>query len=260
MGIVTLTTDFGTADGYAAEVKGALLSRVPGLVLVDGTHEIEPGDVAAAAWVLDRLWDRFPVGTVHLVVVDPGVGSTRRAVAVRAAGRWLVGPDNGVATRVLRRTSAERALALDPERCGEGSVSPTFHGRDLFAPAAARLAAGEEPAALGDPVDPESLVRLEILEPVQVGHLLRGRVDHVDRFGNLITNIPGSRVAPTALIEVAGTVVSGVRTTYAHGEPGRPLAVVGSGGMLEVSVRDGRAAEVLRAGRGTEVRVRAERD
>lgn len=260
MGIVTLTTDFGTADGYAAEVKAVLLSRAPGSVLVDATHEIEPGDVEAAAWVLDRLWDRFPAGAVHLVVVDPGVGSTRRAVALRAGDRWLVGPDNGVATRVLRRFPAGETRELDPARCADGPVSPTFHGRDLFAPAAARLAAGGDSSGLGAQVDPESLVRLEIPEPVQVGHLLRGRVEHVDRFGNLITNIPGARVAPTALIEVAGTVVSGVRTSYAHGEPGRPLAVVGSGGMLELSVRDGRASEVLRAERGTEVRVRTERD
>lgn len=260
MGIVTLTTDFGTADGYVAEMKGVLLSGAPGTVLVDVTHQIAPGDVEAAAWILDRFWERFPPGTVHLVVVDPGVGSARRAVALRAAGRWLVGPDNGVATRVLRRAAAEEARALDPERTGAPSISPTFHGRDLFAPAAARIAAGEEAAGLGDRLDPASLVRLELPGPVQVGHVLRGRVEHVDRFGNLITNIPGARVAPSALIEVAGTVVSGVRAAYAHGDPGRPLAVVGSRGMLEVSVRDGSAADLLRAGRGAEVRVRAERD
>jgi S-adenosylmethionine hydrolase len=260
MGIVTLTTDFGTADGYVAEMKGVIVSRAPGAVLVDATHEIAPGDVEAAAWILDRVWDRFPNGTVHLVVVDPGVGSERRAVAVRAAGRWFVGPDNGVATRVLRRVAGEEAVFLDPDRDGAPPVSPTFHGRDLFAPAAARLVAGDEATGLGNPIDPKSLIRLELPEPVQVGHVLRGRVEHVDRFGNLITNIPGARIAPTALIEVAGTVVSGVRAAYAHGDPGRPVAVVGSGGRLEVSVRDGSAAVLLRAGRGTEVRVRAERD
>lgn len=260
MGILTLITDFGTADGYVAEMKGVVLGRAPGTVLIDATHEIAPGDVEAAAWVLDRVWDRFPAGTVHLVVVDPGVGTERRPVAVRAAGRWLVGPDNGVATRVLARAAPEDARELDRDRCAEGAVSPTFHGRDLFAPAAALLASGRDARELGEAVDPASLVRIPLSEAVRVGHVVRGRVVHVDRFGNLITNIPGASVAPSALVEVAGTVVSGVRVAYALGETGRPLTVIGSGGMLEISVRDGNAAEQLRAGRGAEVRVRAERD
>ncbi|MFO7586610.1 MAG: SAM-dependent chlorinase/fluorinase [Gemmatimonadota bacterium] len=259
MGILTLTTDFGTSDGYVAEMKGVVLSRAPGTVLVDVTHEIAPGDVEEAARVLGRIWDRFPAGTVHLVVVDPGVGSDRRPLALRATDRWMVGPDNGVATRVLERHRPLAVRALDPHRCAEGAVSPTFHGRDLFAPAAAHLCSGGRAEALGEPVEAGSLVRLPVENVIRVGHVVRGRVVHVDRFGNLITNIPGASVAPGARIEVGGTVVSGVRTAYVHGEPGRPLAVIGSGGTLEISVRDGSAAELLGAGRGAEVRVEAER-
>jgi len=164
MAIVTLITDFGTRDGYVGEMKGVLLERCPSADLVDVTHDIEPGDIPGAAWVLGRVWSRFPEGTVHLVVVDPGVGGDRRAVAVEQGGRWFVGPDNGLITRAIRDESGEGRL-IDPGSLGLAPASVTFHGRDLFAPAAAWLAGGGDRDRLGLPVDLVDLVRLDLPAP-----------------------------------------------------------------------------------------------
>jgi S-adenosylmethionine hydrolase len=259
MAIVTLITDFGTRDGYVGEMKGVLLERCPSADLVDVTHDIEPGDVAGAAWVLGRVWSRFPEGTVHLVVVDPGVGGDRRAVAVQQDGRWFVGPDNGLITRAMREEPGDGRL-IDQDTLGLAPASVTFHGRDLFAPAAAWLAGGGDRDRLGGPVDPADLVRLDLPDPERLGAAVRGHVWHVDRFGNLITDIPSAWVSPTALVEVGGEEVSGLRTHYGAAEDGELLALIGSGGTLEISVRNGSAAARLSAGRGDRVSVRTHRD
>lgn len=257
--IVTLITDFGTSDAYVGEVKGVLLHRCPDATLVDVTHDIEPGDVESASRVLGRVWERFPPGTVHLVVVDPGVGGDRRAVALRHGDRWFVGPDNGLISLAVESVPAEVRL-LDPDSLGLSPASVTFHGRDLFAPAAAWLAAGGASEQLGSPLSPDDLVRLDLPAPERLGTAVRGHVTQVDRFGNLITDIPGGWVSPTALVEVGGEEVSGLRTHYAAAEPGELLALVGSAGMLEIAVRNGSAAERLSAGRGDRVSVRTHRD
>jgi S-adenosylmethionine hydrolase len=259
MAIVTLITDFGTRDGYVGEMKGVLLERCPAATVVDVTHEIEPGNIPGASWVLGRVWERFPEGTVHLVVVDPGVGGQRRAVVLKQDGRWFVGPDNGLITRAISGEPSE-ARAIDPDSLGLAPASVTFHGRDLFAPAAAWLAGGGAPDRVGRAIDPAKLVRLEFPAPERVGVAVRGHVAHVDRFGNLITDIPGPWVSPTALVEVGGEEVSGLRTHYGAAGPGELLALIGSGGMLEISVRNGSAAERLSAGRGDRVSVRTHRD
>ncbi len=259
MAIVTLITDFGTRDGYVGEMKGVLLERCPTALVVDVTHDIEPGDVRGAAWVLGRVWGRFPEGTVHLVVVDPGVGGDRRAIAVEQGGRWFVGPDNGLISRAIPDEPSS-ARSIEADSLGLAPASVTFHGRDLFAPAAAWLAGGGEPDRVGDPLDPSELVRLDLPVPERLGAAVRGHVAHVDRFGNLITDIPGAWVSPTALVEVGGEEVSGLRTHYGAGEDGELLSLIGSGGTLEVSVRNGNAAERLSAGRGDRVSVRTHRD
>jgi hypothetical protein len=247
--IVTLLTDFGTADGYVAEMKGVLLARAGGVALVDVTHDIPPGDVAEAAYLLGRTWRAFPEGTVHLAVVDPGVGSGRRALAAEAEGHRFVAPDNGLLSSVLRDGRARVvALPVPP------SASPAFHGRDVFAPAAARLAAGEPLAALGKAIgDPVLLPppRLEVR-----GGTLVGEVVHVDRFGTLVTSVPGSAVEAGCVVRVGATGVP-LRTTFADVASGAPVAFTGSGGMVEIAVRDGRADAVLGAGRGAEVRAPA---
>lgn len=256
MSIVTLTTDFGTRDGYVGEMKGVVATRAPGARLVDVTHAVAAGDVRAGAWVLGRIWSRFPEETVHLAVVDPGVGGDRRAVAVQADGRWLVAPDNGLLSRAVPREGVEAARRLDPDRVALSPLSDTFHGRDLFAPAAARLAAGAAPDGLGPALDPAELVRLESPEPRREEGWLVGRVRHVDRFGNLITDLPSGALPEDPVVEIGDHTMRGLSRAFAAVAPGEPVLIRGSGGTLEVCVRDGRASEVLGQGRDARVRVR----
>lgn len=262
--VITLLTDFGARDSYVAEMKAAILERVPAVRCVDVTHEVAPGDVPAAAWLLARIWVRFPPGTVHLVVVDPTVGSARRPLAVRAAGRWLVGPDNGLVTFLERSPEGpgvriDEAWALGGPAAAEGGksasataadrtrrvagLSDTFHGRDLFAPAAARLAAGEPAEGIGTRLDPSALVRLEVPRPRRDGERVEGAVVHVDRFGTLVTNIPAGWLPEEPVARVGEVRVRGLARSYADVAPGEPLLVIGSVGTLELSVRDGSAAE-----------------
>jgi hypothetical protein len=244
--VITLLTDFGTTDSYVAEVKGVLLARAPDATIVDVTHDLPPGDIAAAQYVLGRAWRRFPPGSVHLAVVDPGVGSARRALALAAAGHCFVGPDNGLFTALFGEARMV-ALPIPPD------AAPTFHGRDVFAPAAAALATGARLEALGVPV--ASPVRRELLLPQRSGGDLLGTVLLVDRFGNLITNLPAAMMPAGAAVRVGTRAVGAIRRTFADVAPGELLAYVGSGGTVEVAVRDGSAAATLGEGRGAVVRV-----
>ena len=194
MAIVTLITDFGTRDGYAGEMKGALLDRCPTADLVDITHDIEPGDVRGAAWVLSRVWERFPTGTVHLVVVDPGVGGNRRTVAVEQGGRWFVGPDNGLISLAIPGLPSGARL-IDSDSLGLAPASVTFHGRDLFSPIAARLALGN----------------LDGLEPIDLQHVRYTdfpddlfEIVYVDGFGNLMTGVRAELLGGMAGLCVCG--------------------------------------------------------
>jgi hypothetical protein len=247
--VITLLTDFGTADGYVAEMKGVLLRLAPGAVVVDATHDVAPGDIAAGAFLLGRTWPAFPVGTVHLAVVDPGVGTARRALAVDAGGHRFVGPDNGLLSRVLDVPNATLVSLATPP-----GASPTFHGRDLFAPAAARLALGAALRDLG-PAAPDP-VRLTRPPLVREGADIVGVVVHVDRFGTLITNIPGARVAAGAAVRI-GPYDLELKPTFGDVAAGDPVAIVGSGGTVEIAVRDTRADVTLGATRGAAVRATA---
>lgn len=265
MPVVTLLTDFGTSDAYVGAVKGVVLRALPEARIVDITHEVPRHDVKAAALVLESAFGYFPKETVHLVVVDPGVGSARRMLAAEAGGFRFVGPDNGVLIPALSAAggalivgveaaapATRRALSVLPEGA---SASSTFHGRDYFAPVAAALAGGAELSEFGPPLaDP---VRLEFPRPRRLtGGELLGEVIYVDRFGNLVTNLRPEDLDPEAgpfVFEIAGAKVSGLSTCYAEVECGGLLALVGSTGRIEVSVREGGAAERLRAGVGTPV-------
>jgi hypothetical protein len=247
---ITLLTDFGTADGYAAAVKGVLASLAPASPVDDASHDVPRGDALAAALALERYWRLYPTGTVHVVVVDPGVGTDRGALAVEADGRFVVAPDNGVVSRVVTRAESWRAVGLATGNA-DASVSATFHGRDVFAPAAAALALGRSLASLGSPV--REVVTLRLPEPLQDGEALLGQVIAVDRFGNLITNLPATRLGSEAGVEIAGRVVR-VRRSYGAAAPGDLLAVANSDGRVEVAVRDGSAAEVLGVNVGSVVR------
>ena len=249
MAIVTLLTDFGTADGYVGEMKGVLLTRAPDAVLVDVSHEIAAQDVEGARLVLARAWRRFPEGTVHLVVVDPGVGSRRRAIAASSDGRFLVGPDNGVLSPALLLAGASAVEIPVPP-----SAAPTFHGRDVFAPAAAALAQGVPIDALGAPVQDPIVRRTPEARRLDDGSIA-GEVITIDRFGNAVTNLLGLR---GGAVEVAGHTLELART-YADVARGAPTAVVGSSGLIELAVRDGSAAATLGVARGSAVVLRAVR-
>lgn len=240
MSIITLLTDYGTADSYVAELKAVILSAAPGVTLVDVTHGVPSGKVMAAQYVLARTWHRFPAGTVHLVVVDPGVGTGRRALAAECAGHRFVAPDNGVLSGLLPEA---RFVSL-PVAPG---ISATFHGRDVFAPAAARLAGGGGGGArledLGSTIaDP---IRSPLPTPLLLEGWIAGEVVYVDGFGTLITNIPGAQVRRTATIMVAETAVGPLRRTFSDVPSGEVVAIVGSGGTVEIAVRDGSAAQRL---------------
>lgn len=255
MTIVTLTTDFGTRDGYVGEMKGVLLARAPSARLVDVTHSVPPGDTAAGSWVLGRVWSRFPEGSVHLAVVDPGVGSERRAVTALVGGRWLVAPDNGLVTEAALAHGIDALRELDPDRIGLEPFSDTFHGRDLFAPAAAHLAAGGDPSGLGAGLEPETAVHLELARASRDGDVIRGEVRHVDRFGNLITNVPVDWLPASPTVAIGDYRVAGVSRSFAAVGAGQPVLIAGSGGTLEVCVRGASARETLGHGRGAEVTV-----
>ena len=240
MAIITLTTDFGTADGYVGAMKG-VIARIagshPAPVVVDLAHDIPPGDIAHAAWVVATATTEFPHGSIHVVVVDPGVGGARREVVVRGRGRWYVGPDNGVFAHV----AGGEAYAIENERFRAEHVSRTFHGRDVFAPTAAAIAAGEDPTTAGR--------RVELVGRLPWGPRPRdvGRIVHIDRFGNLISDLPEAEAGRAVV--VAGQVLP-VLSTYEDVAQDQLLAYVGSAGTVEIAVRDGRADRRLSLARG----------
>jgi S-adenosylmethionine hydrolase len=243
---ITLLTDFGTADGYVGEMKGVLAANASDATILDIAHDVVPHDVEGARLALARYWRRFPTGTVHLVVVDPGVGGSRVALAVESEGRFLVGPDNGVLSPALLHPGA-RCVAL----AVPASASATFHGRDVFAPAAAALAQGVPldtlGASFGDPLlrrTPEATRRAD--------GALAGVVITIDRFGNAITNLMALR---GGTVEVDGTVLP-IARTYGDVSAGRMVALTGSSGLIEIAVRDGSAATTLGLHRGSAVVLR----
>jgi S-adenosyl-L-methionine hydrolase (adenosine-forming) len=250
MPLVTLLTDFGTGDSYVAEMKAVILRDAPAAVLVDISHSVPPGDVRSAAYLIARTWHRFPRDTVHLAVVDPGVGTQREALAIAARGHWFVGPDNGLFTAPLAAGEVEIvALPVPP------GAAPTFHGRDLFAPAAAALAAGARLEGLGAPFG-GTPQRLAYTEPHYEGKSVVGEIVYVDRFGTLITNLTPELVPPYAVLEVEGLDIGPLRRTYGDVATGGLLAYVGSGGAVEIAVRDGSAARRLGLGVGGRIRAR----
>lgn len=240
---ITLLTDFGTADGYVAELKGALTTLATGVPILDMSHDVPNHDIEFARLTLARYWKRFPVGTVHLVIVDPGVGSTRAAIAVESDGRFLVGPDNGVLSPSLFALDA-RVVTMPVD----ATASPTFHGRDVFAPVAARLAMGASIFSVGEPhIDP---IRRRTPQPVRnADGAMEGEVLTIDRFGNAITNLLARDIST---VFVANRAVRVVRT-YADANEGELIALTGSSGLLEIAVRDGHAASRLRLVRGQKV-------
>ena len=233
---ITLLTDFGTRDGYVAAMKGVIATIAPSVFVEDASHDIAQGDVLSAAQALSRYWHLYPAGTVHVVVVDPGVGTDRAAIALASQGHFFVGPDNGVFSFIDDDQAI--TLTIPPD------ASSTFHGRDVFAPAAARLSMGEPLHTMGTPLDE----RFVLVKEEPQGST--GEVIAIDRFGNIITNI-----MQAADVEIQGV---GVKLQVAYGDvaEGELLALINSDGLLEIAMRNGNAAEKLDVTRGTKVQVK----
>jgi S-adenosylmethionine hydrolase len=255
--LITLTTDFGRSDSYAGTMKGVILGICPEATLVDLSHEIPPQAVRQAAYLLSTAAPYFPPGTVHLAVVDPGVGSARRPIAVQTERATYVAPDNGLLSLALAASPARLAIHLTEPRYCLPQISTTFHGRDIFAPAAAHLACGVDPCQMGDTIRLAELVQLPALEPVQQQDgSWRGEVLHIDHFGNLVTSFRGSEVPAQCSVGVAGELVTGLKRTFCEVEPGELVAYPGSGGFVEIAEREGSAAARLGIGVGAPVWVR----
>ncbi len=253
--VITLTTDFGQVDGYVAAMKGVILSICPQAVLVDVTHQVRPQGVQQAAYLLSFAARQFPPGTVHLAVVDPGVGTERRAIAVHCGRALYVAPDNGVLSLAMAQDPAREAVQLLEPRFRLPEVSATFHGRDIFAPAAAHLACGAHLQEMGPPIPVSDLCLLPIstLEAVEAGDQ-QAVILHVDHFGNLITNFVAADPDAPLIITASGERITGLSQTFADVEPGQLVAYVGSGGYVEIAVREGSAAERLGLDVGSPVR------
>ena len=267
--IITLLTDFGTSDGYVVAVKGVILGINPNATLVDVTHEVRPQDVAGAAFLLAQAAPYFPDGAIYLAVVDPGVGTDRHPLLLVTPSGVFVGPDNGIFTHILGHAAPPsgvplggpydapappgvRAFRLTNPAYWRHPVSSTFHARDVFGPVAAHLSLGVRPEELG--VGLSALKRLALPAPAREGNVVRGCVVHVDRFGNLITNIPVDELGEGAVaVSIAGRRIDGLSDTYAAAEG--LLALIGSASLLEVAVRDGSAASLLGVGVGEVVEV-----
>lgn len=266
--IITLTTDFGLADAYVAAMKGVILSINPRATIVDICHQIRPQNIAQAAFILSTSYQFFPKRTIHVVVVDPGVGTKRRAIILRTPLADFVAPDNGVLSYVIQQSATKptginhpktrvpkemTAIAITKPEFWHTPVSTTFHGRDIFAPVAAHLSLGRPPGVFGEPLD--SLTILPLPLPQRVGRILVGQVLHTDTFGNLITNIRENDLSGGEItLKIKDKLISGLSRTYTEGEG--LIALIGSSGYLEISVREGNASVLLGAGVGDPVRVK----
>jgi S-adenosyl-L-methionine hydrolase (adenosine-forming) len=257
--IITLTTDFGLTDHYVGIIKGVLLHQVPEAQIVDICHSVQPFDVLDGALAIAESYSYFPSGTIHMVVVDPGVGSARRPIVVHTQKHVFVAPDNGVLSLIYEREERIDVRHITAEHYFLQPVSATFHARDIFAPIAAQVAKGVSPEKLGEKVD--DFVRFTAPKPKPVdARTLRGVVLKVDRFGNLITNIAPADApalfgenAPSFRITVGGYEVLEMKTNYAQGAPGQVFGILGSMGYLEIVANRGAAAKATGAGKGAEV-------
>ena len=259
---IAILTDFGYRDHYVGAIKGVIASIAPTAVTIDITHGVPPQSVMAGALALRESWSYFPARTVFLAVVDPGVGTRRAPIAIKTrAGARFVGPDNGLLWPAANLAGITRIVKLTSPRYRLKHVSVTFHGRDIFAPAAAHLWRGTRVDALGPAMRPASMVKLELPRPAQSARELRGEVIYVDAFGNLVSNIDrrateefGARFHDKSLsVRIERGAGMRILTAYGDAPRGAPLALFGSFGLLEVAVRDGSAATHFAAGPGTPI-------
>ncbi len=254
--IITLLTDFGTKDHYVASMKGTILNINPQCTLIDITHHVNPHDIREGAFILANAYSAFPKGTIHLSVVDPGVGGPRKPILLVTANYFFVGPDNGLFTIALKREKVEKVVALTNPKYFLSHMSNTFQGRDLFAPAAAYLSLGVKPKAFGPELD--SWVELDFEKPrIREGRLI-GKIFHIDTFGNLISNIDEKQLFlyvkdHSFVIRTGRRAIQGLKKGYWEGKGNEPMALIGSGGFLEISIREGNAQKILKLKKGDQI-------
>jgi S-adenosylmethionine hydrolase len=250
--IITLTTDFGLSDPFVGIMKGVIFGIAPKAQIVDITHDIKSYDVVEGAFLIETSYRYFPEGTVHVVVVDPGVGSSRRPIAATAHGQFFVGPDNGVLSGVMEGDVyhiTNRSLFLK-------SVSQTFHGRDIFSPVAAHLVRGTPIDWVGPRI--LDFIKNPLPVPCPVGTKVLGTVLHVDRFGNIITNLRRKDLGNGFMIRIAGQPIKHFYSSFSEAEPGQFFALEGSTGFIELALNQGSAADKLKVKRGTEIEVESD--
>jgi hypothetical protein len=253
--VITLTTDFGTQDHYVSAMKAVMLGIAPDARFIDVSHDIPAQDIMAGAWVVRNAAFLFPPNSVHLVVIDPGVGTERHPIAIKIKDQYFVGPDNGIFSLLYDEFEFE-AIKLNKPEFWRGDRSRTFHGRDIFAPIAAHLSSGISLDKLGDPI--KDLVSYHWAVPIGDKDGLQGWVIHIDRFGNLITNISEELLEDTVgrrkvRIYVGNTMIDHLVNTFGDVEPGEPVAFIGSSGMLEVGINKGNAAKMLSVDKGAQI-------
>jgi hypothetical protein len=243
--IITLTSDFGTADSYVASMKGAILKRNPNVTILDLSHEIPHADILDGAFFLASTIPYFPKSTIHVAVVDPGVGTERKPVISRIAGQTIVHPDNGLLTLLMEDYKLEKANEISNKTFMHDRISPTFHGRDIFAPAAATLATGVSPKEAGSPLS--ELVKIPLPVPERDSKKMTGAIIHIDRFGNAITNITSEHLDSfsSPVVHVSSNAFNLIHRAYGQVADGKPLALLGSTNRLEVSINKGHAADRL---------------
>ncbi len=256
--IITLLTDFGTRDHYVASMKGVILGINPECALIDITHQVRPHDIEEGAFILANAYSRFPKGTIHVSVVDPGVGSPRKPVLLVTRNYFFLGPDNGLLTLAARGDTVKQMIELANPKFFLPRISTTFHGRDIFAPVAAHLSLGIRPGVLGPKLD--SWVTLNVGDPRITGREMVGKVLHVDAFGNLVSNIGERQLHQFSqgrpfMIRAGTKSINGLKKGYWEGGKGAPIAVIGSGGFLEISVNEGNAQKTLKIKRGDKIKV-----
>ncbi len=261
MSIITLLTDFGSQDYFVGAMKGVILSINPSVQIVDITHEVPPQDIHAAAFNLLAAYTAFPAGTVHVAVVDPGVGSKRRPLALECAGQFFVGPDNGIFSWICEREGKSRAMHLQNESFFHQPVGETFHGRDVFAPVAAALSRGVVLEDLGEPLDDYVDLPSLALKRLPDGQA-EARIIHIDRFGNCVTNLTRDHLSDESFVSgaklyVNGREVSAFRRFFAESsaEPNELFGIFGSAGFLEIASQNASAASILKARCGDPVRL-----
>jgi S-adenosylmethionine hydrolase len=251
---IALLTDFGTRDYFVASMKGVILSIDPAAVIVDIAHDIPPQDISEAAFTLRACYRDFPAGTIFVAVVDPGVGSARRAILAEAGGYYFIAPDNGLLGFVLDNEADARVFEISNPEFFAANISSTFHGRDIFAPAAAHLSRGADPAQFGPRIS--DYVCVSETKPNFSEQGIEAEVIHIDRFGNLVINLSQNDLPGKFIIEIGDRVIETQRKFYAEAPEGEIFSIMGSAGFLEISVRNGSAKDLLGAGKGDRLLVK----